>query len=188
MSLELTGTVNLETERLLLRRFDINDIEDMLNNWIANPTIQHNYGEPTYENRDSVRELLNKWILQYQSNSFYRWAIILRENNQNIGQIAFCRVYPEIETAEIEYCIGESYWGNSYTAEALKAVLHYSFEKLKFNKLEAFHRIENPLSGKVLQKADMKRVANVMRFEIKNEQPPLGDICYALTKDEYLAH
>lgn len=184
MSFKHTGTVNLQTERLLLRRFDFNDIESMLNNWIANPIIQHNYGEPTYATKDSVRQLLNKWVPKYQSDSFYRWAIILKETNKNIGQIAFCRVYTEIEIAEIEYCIGESYWGNSYASEALKIVLKYAFENPEFSKLEAFHRIENPNSGRVLQKVGMKTVSNVKRFEINNEQP-IGDICYALTKDEY---
>ena len=185
MTFRHTGTVDLQTERLLLRRFDFDDIESMLKNWIANPIIQHNYGEPTYETEDSVRELLNSWVPQYQNDSFYRWAIILKETNENIGQIAFCRVYTEAETAELEYCIGESYWGNGYAAEALKTVLEYSFKKPEFSKLEAFHRIENPNSGRVLQKAGMKTVPNVKRFEINNEQP-IGDVFYALTKDEYM--
>jgi len=60
LSFKHTGTVNLQTERLLLRRFNFNDIESMLNNWIANTTIQHNYGEPTYETKGSVRQLLDK--------------------------------------------------------------------------------------------------------------------------------
>lgn len=132
MSFKHTGTVNLQTERLLLHRFNFNDIESMLNNWIANPTIQHNYGEPTYETKDSVRQLLNKWVSQYKNDSFYRWAIILKETNENIGQIAFCRVYTQIKIAEIEYCIGESYWGNSYASKSLKSILKYSFENLVF--------------------------------------------------------
>jgi len=94
-------------------------------------------------------------------------------------------VYTQIGIAEIEYCIGESYWGNNYASESLKSILKYSFENLKFSKLEAFHRIENHNSGRVLQKVGMKKVSNVKRFEINNELP-IGDICYALTKDEYL--
>lgn len=184
MSFKHTGTADLKTERLLLRRFNYNDIENMLKNWIADPIIQHNYGEPTYETYDSVYQLLNKWIDQYQNDSFYRWAIILKSTNENIGQIAFCRVYTEIETAEIEYCIGHAYWGNSYANEALKAVIKYSFEKPQFSKLEAFHRIANTNSGRVLQKSSMKTVSNVKRFEIDNKQP-IGEICYAITKEQY---
>lgn len=184
LSFNHTGTVALATDRLLLRRFEYTDIEGMLKNWIANTLIQHNYGEPTYENIDSVRELLDKWIPQYEDKSFYRWAIILKENNENIGQIAFCRVYTEIETAEIEYCIGEAYWGKGYAGEALSSILKYSFEVAKFSKLEAFHRMENPNSGRVLKKSIMKRVSNAHRYELTNEQPK-DKIFYALTRDEY---
>lgn len=181
-----TGTADIETERLLLRRFEYGDAESMLNNWIADPVIQHNYGEPAYETEDSVRELLNKWIAQYENDSFYRWAVILKETNENIGQVAFCRVYPEVETAEIEYCIGEPYWGNGYAPEALILVLKYSFENAGFKKIEAFHRLENPSSGRVLEKAGMLRVPNVRRFEIDNTQLA-GKICYALTRDQYFS-
>lgn len=86
---------------------------------------------------------------------------------------------------QYEYCIGESYWGNGYASKSLKGILKYSFENSNFSKLEAFHRIENHNSGRVLQKVGMKKVLNVKRFEINNELP-LGEICYALTKYEYL--
>lgn len=95
-------------------------------------------------------------------------SIILRENNENIGQIAFCKVYTDIETAEIEYCIGEDYTGKGYATEALNAVINFSFKKAKFHKLEAFHRIVNSRSGRVLQKTIMKKVETVRRFEIEN--------------------
>lgn len=186
LALEHTGTVELETERLLLRRFDLDDAESMLVNWIANPKVQNNYGEPIYESIGAVRDLLNLWIPQYASRSFYRWAITLKETGENIGQIAFCGVYEDVETAEVEYCIGEAYWRNGYATEALEAVLRYAFEPPKFYKLEAFHRAENPSSGRVLHKAGMERVPNVYRCEIENKLP-LGKMCYALTRDEYFA-
>lgn len=184
LSFKNTGTVDLNTDRLLLRRFNYSDIGSMLNNWVADPVIQHSYGEPTYESVDSVRELLNLWIPQYRSDMFYRWALIHKGIGENIGQIAFCCVYTEMAAAEIEYCIGKPHWGNGYAAEALSEILKYSFEKSQFDKLEAFHRIENPNSGRVLEKARMKKVSNVTRFEINNELPGRR-VCYALTRAEY---
>ena len=46
------GTQEIVTERLLLRRFQQSDSFDMLKNWIADPEIQTNYGEPTYDTRE----------------------------------------------------------------------------------------------------------------------------------------
>ncbi len=178
------GTVKIETGRLLLRKFIYEDIPDMIENWIANPAVQNEYGEPIYETPDAVQELLSKWIIQYNNNDFYRWAIILKENNENIGQIAFCRVYTEMETAEIEYCIGENFWGKGYALEALNAVIDFAIKEPQFYKLEAFHRIANLRSGRVLEKTVMKKVENIRRFEIKNIIPE-KDVCYAVVRDDY---
>jgi ribosomal-protein-alanine N-acetyltransferase len=176
-----TGTIQIETERLILRKFTYDDIPDMLKNWIADPNVQNEYGEPEYKTAIEVSKLLGKWISKYESNDFYRWAIILKENNENIGQIAFCKVYTEIETAEIEYCIGESYWGKGYATEALKVVIEFSFKEPKFHKSEAFHRAINARSGRVLKKSIMKNVETVTRFEMQNIRPD-NEICYAIVR------
>lgn len=181
------GTQTIETERLILRKFKADDVEDVFKYWASNPKVQLEYGEPVYSTKEQVQELINKWILDYDDNGFYRWAIVLKESNVNIGQIAFCRVYEEVATAEIEYCIGEDFWGNRYALEALNSVIEYMLCKSDFKKLEAFHREANPKSGRVLEKTVMKRVPTVRRFEISGESTE-GEICYAITKEEYFSN
>ncbi len=181
------GTQTIETERLVLRQFKDGDADDMYNNWASNPKVQLEYGEPVYSSKEQVQELLDKWISKYSDNGFYRWAIILKEGNVNIGQIAFCRVYEDVSTAEIEYCIGEDYWGNRYALEALNAVIEYMLFKSDFEKLEAYHREANPKSGSVLEKTIMNRVPTVRRFELSGESTE-GEICYAITKGEWIGY
>ena len=165
----------IETERLLLRKFAINDVGDMLKNWISDKDVQSRYGEPIFTDTQSVVNLLDKWSLQY------RFAIILRDTNENIGHVSFCRYYENEYTAEIEYCVGKAFCNKGFITEAIKAFIEYTFDNTPVTKLEAFHRIENPASGKVLQNAGMKPVANVLRFaELK--KAPVGDICYAIKK------
>lgn len=179
-----TGTIQIETERLILRKFVYEDIPNILKNWIANPAVQNEYGESEYKTATEVHKLLSRWIALYKNNDFYRWAILLKKNNENIGQIAFCKVYTEIETAEIEYCIGENYWEKGYATEALNAVIEFSFKGPKFYKLEAFHRIANSRSGRVLKKTIMREVETVRRFELENIKPD-DDICYSIINDDY---
>ena len=93
-------------------------------------------------------------------------------------------MYEEVATAEIEYCVGEDYWGNRYALEALNAVIEYMFLNSDFEKLEAFHRKANPKSGRVLEKTMMERVPIVRRFELSGENPE-GEICYAIKKEKY---
>ncbi|MGL5352329.1 MAG: GNAT family N-acetyltransferase, partial [Clostridium sp.] len=138
---------------------------------------------PVYSSKEQVQELLDKWILNYSDASFYRWSIALKESTVNIGLVAFCRVYEEVATAEIEYCIGEYYWGKRYALEALNAVIEYMLTNSDFKKLEAYHRKVNIKSGRVLQKTIMKRVPIVRRFELSGENSK-GEICYAITKED----
>lgn len=178
------GTQEFETERLICRRFISKDYKDMLNNWIANPHIQYEYGEPIYSTISEVKELLERYIAGYQKYDFYRWAIIEKASNENIGQIAFCKVYSDCKTAEIEYCIGEQFWGNSYAGEALSALIDFTFRNTEFFKLEAYHRIENVKSGRVLEKSVMNVTDAVERF-IRENVSPCGEVCYCITKDTY---
>jgi ribosomal-protein-alanine N-acetyltransferase len=166
----------IDSERLLLRKFKVDDIDNMLKNWIADPFVQNEYGESVYETKDSVMKLLGKWDEQQ-----FRWAIILKTNMENIGQVGFCRYYSDEKIAEIEYCIGQKFWGNGYAAEAVNAVIKYVFSNSNIEKIEAFHQIKNPKSGKVLQKAGMAVVPNVKRFEIQGEKPN-EILCYAITR------
>jgi len=168
--------LRIETPRLVLRKFCIYDAEDMLE-----PTIQGNYDEPTYSTLEGITKLIDKWLYQYSIGDYYRWAIIETNNNKCIGQIAFCRIYSQYKTAEIEYCIGRKFWGHGYAMEALNAVIKYSFQNTDFEILEAYHIVENKNSGRVLQKSNMKIVSNVRRFEESNEEST-GKVCYSITK------
>lgn len=175
------GTQKFETDRLICRQFISEDYKDMFFNWASNPNIQLEYGEPVYATIPEVRQLLEKYIDGYKNLDFYRWAIIEKASNQNIGQIAFCRVYSDCQTAEIEYCIGEQFWGNGYAGEALSALIDFTFKYTDFIKLEAFHRIENTKSGRVLKKSKMSLTDNVERF-IRENISSDGEICYCITK------
>lgn len=81
------GTQTIETERLILRRFKYSDDAAMLKNWIADEKIQSLYSEPTYETKEAVKGLLNKYISSYEKDDYYRWAIVEKESGECIGQM-----------------------------------------------------------------------------------------------------
>ena len=83
------GTEDIETDRLLLRRFTYEDAESMLNNWAGDDSIQHMYGEPSYKTYEAVRSLLDKYLKGYDDGYFFRWAITEKGSDECIGQIAY---------------------------------------------------------------------------------------------------
>ena len=168
------------TERLICRPFRMEDAEDMLEYWASDPDIQLEYGEPVYTDIQQVRVLLNDYISGIKSK--YRWAVVEKASGRNIGQIAFCRVYEDIRTAEIEYCIGKAFQGHGYAGEALSAVINEILAKTDFTRLEAYHRAENIKSGRVLEKSEMHITDNVERFRQQGELP-VGEVCYCIEKE-----
>ena len=171
----------IDTERLQLRHFcgSEKEIREMLKNWISDPAVQHEYGEPVYDSFLSVQDLMERYVSEP-----YRWAICEKKSGECIGQIALCRVWDDVRTAEIEYCIGSGFQGNRYAGEALQAVIDYVFTHTAFEKLEAYHRKANPRSGNVLRKSSMHPTDTVERFRRQGLSPE-DEICYCITVSEW---
>lgn len=90
-------------------------------------------------------------------------------------------MYEDCKVAEIEYCVSRSRWGRGYAGEALAAVIGYTFTNTDFAWLEAYHRVENERSGRVLQKSCMTVTHTVERFRRAGEEP-VGEVCYRVER------
>lgn len=64
------STQPIDTQRLILRSFVINDCDDALANWAFNKKVQDEYGEPVYSTIAEVRQLIENWIKQYDNIDF----------------------------------------------------------------------------------------------------------------------
>lgn len=178
------GTQQIETERLILRRFNLNDWEDMNQNWISDPKVQHGYGEPTYETEEEIKGLLNEYISKYETNEAYRWAIILKENNECVGQIAYFLVDSKNHFGEIEYCVGRAYQNKGYVTEATKAIIDYGFKKINFNKIQICHRANNYPSAKVIQKIGFHK-DGILREYFYIDGEYIDRVFYSILKREW---
>ena len=146
------GTVTIETARLILRRFSYADDEAMLKYWIADEKIQSMYAEPVYTTKEAVKELLDTYIGSYEKKDYYRWAVILKETRECIGQIAYFLVDSKNHFAEIEYCIGSAFQRRGYATEATKAVIRFGFEQMNLHKVQISTKEINAASKRVIEK------------------------------------
>lgn len=150
--LEPCGTLEIETDRLLLRQFKLSDAESACKNWAGCYEVQNEYGEPTYDTPEAAKELLEKYIKGYKNGFYYRWAVIEKESGECIGQVAYFLVDTHNNFGEVEYCIGTEYQGKGYATEAAKAVIDYGFDKIHFHKVQICVRPANIKSKKVIDK------------------------------------
>ena len=147
-------TVNIETERLVLRNIEISDakrINELCNDKaITSATIRIPYPSSLEETKRFIKIhgkiSLDKGVV---------FTITLKSINEIIGVMGL-EVDPEHERGELGYWLGKAYWGDGYCTEAAKTVLEYGFMKLRLNRIYACYMRGNEASGKVLQKIGMK--------------------------------
>ena len=185
--LNKVGTSLIETERLILRRFTLDDSEAVFRNWASDEEGQALYCEPAYKTKEEVDKLLQeKYIANYKSNDYYRWAIILKENNECIGQIAYFVVDYNNNFAEIEYCVGKEFQGRGYATEACRAVIDFGFNEMNLHKVQICHMDINNKSKRVIEKCGLTYEGTLRDFFYdKAKDRYIGRVYYSILKSEY---
>ena len=153
--MEKIGTQRIETERLILRRFTLEDAPAMYERWANDPEVTRYLTWQPHRSVEDSRAILSEWVARYGEGDYYNWAIELKGVGV-IGSIGVVSQEEQTQSAEIGYCIGRAYWGRGIMPEALRAVLDYLFDEAHFRRVSAKHDIENTNSGRVMEKAGMR--------------------------------
>lgn len=178
-----TGTVPLETDRLLLRRTVKSDIDEFFFIQL-NPNIRrylgtNRLGDDLEKNRKYFDEE------KYNELNYYRWTIVRKEDNKILGCI-YLNIHDEkARTAGIDYWIREDAWGNGYTTEASRKILNFAFNTLNINRIESCGGKDNPGTYKVMEKIGLKYEGE-RKEGIFYYYGGLEDlVLYGITKEEY---
>lgn len=182
--MENKGTQTLETNRLILRRFRIDDADDMFKNWASDAEVTKFLTWPPHVDVNLTRALLDDWIDKYSDPAYYNWVIELKEIKEIIGNISVVKLNERTEAAYIGYCMGKAWWGRSIMPEALDAVIKYLFAEVGLNRVAACHDSNNPKSGRVMDKAGMKQ-EGVLRSAGINNQGICDEVWHSILKSEY---
>lgn len=185
--MEHKGTVTLETERLILRKFRERDVEAAFKNWTSSDAVTKYLRWKTHDDISVTREYITNYLLGgYAKNDFYEWAIELKSLGEPIGSIGAVALNEFARSVEIGYCIGEKWWRHGYTSEALAAVMRFFFEEVGANRVYSEHDVNNPNSGKVMEKCGLK-YEGTLRQGDRNNTGFCDTAIYGLIREEYNA-
>jgi len=178
------GTVTLDTERLILRRFSIEDAEAMFRNWASDDEVTKFLTWQTHLDISVSQTVINSWLELYQKLDHYSWAIVLKEIEEPIGSIAAVEKRDDIKMVHIGYCIGRKWWHQGYTSEALMELIRFFFEEIRVNRIESRHDPRNPNSGKVMIKCGLQYEGTLRNSDVSN-QGVCDAVRYALLAEDY---
>lgn len=176
------GTRRIETERLILRKFDISDAPGMFYGWASDENVTKYLSWSPHKNIEETTNIIENWINRYDANS-YNWVVELKNTHELIGNISAISVSRKHQNCEIGYCYGSKYWNQGYATEALKAVIDYMLFACEMHVIEAKHHSINPASGRVMEKAGMIKEAILKERRYHAETDSYCDlVCYYITK------
>lgn len=145
----------LETDRLLLRPFTADDTQEVFVCWQSDPDVARYMMWASSKDIEKTREFINFERSMLQNDKWYRWCITDKGTKIIYGT---CLVYYDNEKNcwDISYNLGRKFWGNGYTTEAMKKAMHYAIYTLGAKEFIASHAVENPASGRVIEKLGFK--------------------------------
>lgn len=154
-------TPKLETDRLILRQIKNEDIEAIFNCWTKDEDVSRYMCWKASKDIIKTQEFVQFEISNLENEKWNRWIIVLKDIDEIIGT---CLIFFNDDESnwDISYNLGKKYWGKGYITEAMHRVMEYAIGELNIKECIAVHAIENPESGRVIQK---------LGFEYEKEIP-----------------
>lgn len=149
----------LETERLILRPLTVEDAEEVYQNWSGDPEVAKFMRWSTHENVEVTREWLKEVEQNTNSDTVYDWGFVRKADNKLIGSGGLY-FKEEHGCFELGYNIMRDCWRQGYTSEAAATIVAFAFKTLGETRLHCCHAIENPNSGKVMEKVGFHYVGD----------------------------
>ena len=178
------GTQPLQTPRLLLRRFTMDDAQNMFDLWCNDPEVTRFLSWGPHGTIDKTKRLLKSWRQRYEDTMFYNWCIEFE--GLPIGGIDLIMRSEKSLRAELGYCLSNRYKGRGLVTEAACAVLTFAFEDVGLHKICAKHDVENPASGRIMQKLGMRQ-EGYMKLDAQRLDGTYSDmVLYGILRDEWL--
>lgn len=141
----------LETERLLLRPFQIEDVHP----WFElnqDPEITRYTGDGGVVSEKEMEHRIRNHVLgDYEKYGFGRWAVIHKQDNCIIGFTGL-KFIPEYDVVDLGYRFAPKYWRQGIATEACRAALKFGFNELELERIVAYILPDNIGSQKVLKK------------------------------------
>jgi len=164
----------IETQRLLLRGFELSDLDDLFS-ILSDPQVARYTGNGQPASLEQTRTALLSIIAHWKRHGYGRWAIV-DQSNQLIGYGGLRSLF---ETPEVVYHLGSRHWGKGLATEMAHAALRFGFEERHFERIVAIAMPANVASIRVMQKIGMQYEMHTCYFDIHVVQ-------YGIHREQFL--
>ena len=154
--------IRIETERLILRPWKEEDLEDFYE-YASVDGVGQRCGWLPHKDREKSRTILQMFIAERKT-----LALELKESGKVIGSVGLeardvdFGISESLAGREIGYVLNKDYWGRGLMPEAVKAVIGHCFRELDFDWLTCGHFLWNVQSRSVVEKCAFRYVKDII--------------------------
>ena len=180
--------IYLETDRLILRDYVIEDLNDYYRLKTDDQTMYYMTGMRLDSIEAAKEDLAN--VLEDMASKdrkFYFLHMELKESHEQVGSIGYTVVDDTLagKIVHMGYFTYPKFWGNGYTTEALKKVIEYAFTVDNVYRIITGCLAENIGSERVMQKCGMIKEAEHVDYEWHDGKMKTR-VEYRLLKSEWM--
>lgn len=182
--MERPGFTSLETPRLRLRRFTMEDVPAMVA-YRNHPAVARYQSWEKWDARDaaclvrSVEGTEPGW-----RGWWFQIGLELRETGEVIGDCGLHTLNEDPQQGEIGYSLAPEYQGRGLMTEALEALLSLAFGQLRMHRVIARVHAENEPSSRLLERLGFRREGYfVQAWWFKGSWA--DELLYALLRSEW---
>lgn len=146
-----------------MRKFELRDADELFRILSDEEVNRFLPWFPHKTREETLRFMQDSVFADYDKAIAYRYAVILRSESRVIGYLSFLGIDEKERSGDIGYGLLREYWGSGIMTEVVKALL-FRLKADGFRYATATHDVQNPASGRVMQKCGMRYVRTYPEF------------------------
>lgn len=166
----------VETDRLILRAFSLEDAQDFYELNLDKEVMKYT-ADYVFKTVEESADLIRNYK-EYEKTGFGRWTVVLKETNEVLGWCGL-KYIKSVDEVDLGYRLKRKHWNKGYATEACKASIAIGFNNYDINLIVGRTMIDNLASRRVLEKIGM-----TYWKEFDYEEHP--GVYYRLFRNDYL--
>ena len=148
----------LQSERLILRPFEMSDAVDIYRAWGTDEDVARYVTWSTHTCIEDSYAFVSHVLDNFERKEYMVWLVVLKETAKPIGAICLFKSKEPHTYGKwgIGYNYAKMYWHKGFGSEALDTVLRFVFMETDIPLLFAEHSTKNPNSGRVMKHCGMR--------------------------------
>ena len=174
--------MKIETERLIIRKFEMNDYFDLFE-MCSDPNTAYLAGWRPHKDLNTSKNVVLNYMYSGET-----YAIILKEEDKLIGTVSLYKEVfrKDVGARELGFCLNKDYREKGYMTEAVGKILEYGFKHLDISYIFAYTMPNNLHSQAILEHYHFLYEGCLRKFRRLFNKEIIDVKMYSLLKEEFI--